>query len=303
MKINPEIIKKMRTELNFTQAEMAEKLFMSQRQLSRIENGQSDLDMLSFYSILEILGYRTEDFWLLYLETDEYANYRTFKELKNLASQQKFGQIQEKLQELENSPLMNYPFIQQYISMIKARIAPALSVDERIELLMDTISQTIKNFDDRKIKDYKMTFPEVSSVYELANAYSRKEDYQKAIQITGDLLENIDEMKLSQEDKNGIVPLLYLNLGYWNEFIGDYHKGLKYAQLSWAACKETGNFRFIHYSLYRIAKSTFLLGEDEAFYKPWLLRAYHTACGLGDYDVAKTMKEEALNEMGVVIEY
>jgi tetratricopeptide (TPR) repeat protein len=161
---------------------------------------------------------------------------------------------------------------------------------------------TIKDFDEAHLDKFKLTFPELLVAYELATAYSRKNEYQRAIKILSDLLANIENYKLSSEDKNSMIPNLYLNIGYFYEFLGNYQQGLKYAQLTWATCKEYGHFRFVHYSLFRIAYCYFHLGEEESFYKPYLLRAYHVACAIGDYENAKLMKEEGEKKFGIVLE-
>jgi len=303
MKINHELIKKMRRELKFSQEEMAAKLFMSTRQLSRIENGQSDLDLLPFFSILGLLGYHTEDFWLIYLDTKEYEDYKQYRELKKLLNQQQFEKAHIKLQELEQSSLSKYKFMEQYFAYAKARVDPALSFDERLAMLQNAIKLSIKDFDEAKIRNYRLTFPEMLIVYEIACAYQVQGSLEEAIELTLALTEVLDDARISEEDKGNFVPVLFLNLAWFYGLAGDYQKGLKFAHQAWDAEKEYRNFRFTHLSLYNIAKCQFHLGEEEQFYQPFLLRAYHFACAIGDHTFAKEIKESAKVDFGITFDF
>jgi len=303
MKINHELIKKMRKELKFSQEEMAEKLFMSTRQLSRIENGQSDLDILSFFSILGLLGYHTEDFWLLYLDTKEYEDYKQYRQLKKLVNEQRFDEAHVKIQELEQGSLSKYKFMEQYFTLVKTRVDPELSFDERMILLHQAIGLSIRDFDYDKIKSYRLTFPEILIVYEIACVCHLQEKLEKAIKLTSSLVEILDDARVSEEDKGFFVPILFLNLGLFYEEAGDYQKGLKFAHQSWDAGKEYRNYRFMHLSLYRIANCHLCLGEEESFYKPFLVRSYHFACALGDHKFARQIKEGAENDFGITFDF
>jgi len=303
MKINHELIKKMRKDLKFSQEEMAEKMFMSTRQLQRIENGQSDIDILPFFSMLGLLGYHTEDFWLVYLDTKEYDDYKQYRQLKKLVNDQRFEEIYVKLQELEQGPLAKYKFMEQYFTLIKARVVPNLTLDAKMALLHDAIQMSIRDFDEEKIMSYRLTSPEMQIIYEMANVYDLQGKHEKAIELSVNLLEILDDSRASEEDKGLFVPILYLNLGLFYEQIGDYQKGLKFAHQSWDACKEYRNYRFIHLSLYRIAFCQLSLGEDEQFYKPFLVRSYHFASALSDHTFAKQIKESAEEDFGITFDF
>ncbi len=56
------IIKKLRTEKNLTQEELAEKIDISTNYLSKVERGLSRLNTESFLKMAEILSFSLEDF-------------------------------------------------------------------------------------------------------------------------------------------------------------------------------------------------------------------------------------------------
>jgi len=77
--VNVELIKRLRSEMNISQENMAEKLHKSIRQYQRIENGEKPINIWEFTTMMELVGYPTSDLWLLYLETEEYEGYKLYK--------------------------------------------------------------------------------------------------------------------------------------------------------------------------------------------------------------------------------
>ncbi len=57
-----EVIKKARKSAKFTQAELAEKIDMSEKNLGNIENGKQFPQINNFFRILEVLNLSVEDF-------------------------------------------------------------------------------------------------------------------------------------------------------------------------------------------------------------------------------------------------
>lgn len=84
MKINVgDAIKKLRQEVGLTQEEMAESLFVDRRQISRFENGDFKMNAWQLMSILQLLGQPSDDFWLFFLDSEDYEGYRAYRKLKN----------------------------------------------------------------------------------------------------------------------------------------------------------------------------------------------------------------------------
>ena len=117
MKTNSaDIIKSMRKEMGLSQEEMAEQLFISVRQLARIESGEAGMDVWQFITTLELLGSPTEDFWLLYLDSGEYAGYRDYKRLKRQISNDDWSEVKNAIADIEKSMLIKQPTVKQFAS-------------------------------------------------------------------------------------------------------------------------------------------------------------------------------------------
>ena len=65
--------------------------------------------------------------------------------------------------------------------------------------------------------------------------------------------------------------------------------------------KEYNNLRFMHDIVYNMACCEYRLGEEEHMVKTYVLRAYHGAYCLGDYEGAKVIKKDAEESFGIIV--
>jgi len=78
------LIKYLRKKNGVTQAQLAKKLFMTQGMLSNIEKGDAKLSIMDFKVAFAVLGVVTEDFWIVYLNEEEFEGYLLHKEIIQL---------------------------------------------------------------------------------------------------------------------------------------------------------------------------------------------------------------------------
>ena len=62
----------LRKEAKLTQEEASEILQISTRHFARYESGQQKMNIWQFKSYMEALGQPSEDYWLMYLDTEEF---------------------------------------------------------------------------------------------------------------------------------------------------------------------------------------------------------------------------------------
>lgn len=302
MRINGEILKKIRLELDMSQEQLSEKLFMSSRHISRIENGEKGIDIWQFVSLMQLLGYANEDFWLLYLESQEYEIYKLFIKAKRLSRDGKIDELKEVLSSLEKNDISKYSFLAQYVLFLKITVNDILSYKEKKDLFYKAIKMSIMNFDESKIKEYRLTYVEISILNGIAKAYADNEERERAIDILYSIIENIKNSKMSEEDKARIFPYIMFNLSNDLGKEKRYKECIKICNEAIELCQEYNNFNTLPNLLLNIASCLRILGEESQIYKPYLVRSYHTAYAMGFFKDAQKTKKEALEKFGIEIE-
>ena len=300
MKLNSgELIKQMRKDMDISQEDMADRLYISPRQLSRIETGEKSLDIWQFTSLMELLGLPTEDFWLLYLEANEYREYLLYKQIKRLLKERKFLEAKDVLLELENNSLSERPFINQFIAYAKVATDKDMPHEQAIEGLYAAILISRKDFDESKVSEYRLNYNEISILNHLALRLNNSGEKERAITITKAIIESRDSIRASEEDKATHLPSLTFNLSNYLGQAGRYKESLDYCDKAIKVSREYGNLGTVPRILHNMASCYRLLGEEQQVYKTYLVRAYHCAYAIGDNEVANNIKKDAEAKFGI----
>ena len=302
MKINSaDIIKSMRKEMGLSQEEMAEQLFISVRQLARIESGEAGMDVWQFITTLELLGSPTEDFWLLYLDSGEYAGYRDYKRLKRKINNGDWSGIRDIIADIEKSPLIEQPMVKQFIIPLKTMTGFTEPSAEMTNALLEAMRMSKPHFEEDKISQYRMTYNEISIALYMAECLAALGQHDRAVSIVQSMINSRERDKVSEEDKAFICPALYFTLSRILRSAGNYKEALKACDAAIEACREYNNLRGIPEMLFLMADCYHKLGEEEHIYKTHLVRAYHVAYGIGRNDVVAKIKEDALKNYNVIV--
>jgi len=155
------IIKKVRQELGLNQAELAELVFLSEDQLSRIERGKVRADIWLLMKILELKGEPSDDFWMLYLDSDDYDGYLLYRRLRRSLRDDKLDEAGELLEKLEKSPVSEKGFIKQTIEWAKLRLDATLSFEDKLAGFYRALKMPKPNFDESKLAEYRLTYQEI----------------------------------------------------------------------------------------------------------------------------------------------
>jgi len=302
MKVNSgEIIKKMRREMGISQENLAEQLHVSPRHMTRIESGETDMDIWQFMSILELLGQPTEDFWLLYLDTKEYDDYRTYRQIKRFLFERNFSEIRDILPKFEEGILSKQFFIRQFIAYVKVKVDKEISPDQAIEKLYEVMHMSKPGFSEEKISEYRLTYNEIGTLIEFATRLFQMGERDRAIALKVSMIESRENLRASEEDKAKTLPALMSNLSTMLGKAGRYKECLKYCERAIEICREYNNFRLVPKILNNMASALKDLGEEEQIYKPHLVRAYHCAYAMGYTETARIIKKDAEEDFGIII--
>jgi len=293
------LIKKLRKDLGINQEELAARLHIGTRQLSRIETGEKDLDIWQMMTILEALGHPTEDFWLLYLDSVEYENYKEYRRIKRLLREKRYTEVREHLPSFEQSALVKHPFIQQFISQARIEADIDMPPEQAIEELYKVIKMTRSDFDESKIPDYRLSYNEICIIACIVTKLSALGRFEHAISLTKAIIESRERIRVSEEDKAHLLPVLLFNVSTMLGREEKFKESLKYCTDALEAAREYNNFRLVPGILYNMASCYRILGEEEHIYKTHLMRAYHCAYAIGDNRIAKIIKNDAECSFGI----
>ena len=298
---NGDLIRNIRKDMKLTQEAMAEELGISARQLSRIENGESDIELWQFMSIMEQIGQPVEDYWLLYLGTKEYEEYRTFRFLKRLTSDRKYTEAMEVLRRFEAGLLSKQPFIMQFVAIAKVKADKDISDKDAITAMLEVIRMTKPKFDESKVAEYRLTSNEIAALIELASRYFSTGCEEKAISLAESIIESRHNIHASEEDRASLLPALMSNLSTMLGRVGRYEESLRYCNMAKDISTMYSDYRLLPLLLFNSASCQYHLGEEKHVYRTELIRAFHCANAMGQYETAKTIKENAKLSLGVTI--
>jgi len=300
MKVNSrEMIRKIRMDIGVSQEDLAEQLYISQRQLSRIETGEKNLDIWQFMTLMELAGLPTEDFWLLYMDTKDYDDYRTYKRIKGLVWEDKFSEARVLLEELEKTTLSNHPFIRQFIAHYKIETDSEMPREQVIEELTKVMHMSKPSFDESKISEYRLNYNEIGIITGIAVSAAALGDVDRSVALHEAIISNRKNIRASDDDKARLLPNLMTNLTTILGRAGRYRESLKYCYEALDVCRLYGKFRQLPSILVNIASGYRLLGEEESVYRPYLNRAYQCALGIGDKRQIDAIKKTAEESFGI----
>jgi len=291
----------MRKDMGISQESLAEQLHISARHMARIESGNADMDIWQFMSMLELLGQPTEDFWLLYLDTKEYEEYRTYRCIKRLLHDRNFSEVRSILPQFEDSLLSKQFFIRQFIAYVKVKVDEEMSHEQAIEGLYEAMLMSKPDFNKNRISEYRLTYNEIGILVELAGRLAAAGERDKAIALTKTMIEGRENLRASDEDKAAILPALMSNLSSMLSRAKRYKESLAFCNRALEICREYHRHRFVPGILHIIANAYKALGEEEQVYKPYLVRAYHCAYAMGYNEFALAIKKDAEEDFGIII--
>jgi len=300
MKVNSgDMIKNMRMNIGVTQEEFASRIYVSQRQLSRIENGKQEVDIWQFMSFMELLGLPTDDFWLMYLETKDYEYYLAYKQIKNLAWEDKISETKELLDKLEKSPMSKHKFIRQFIDIYRIDLDVKMSHEQAIKENVKAMHICRPDFDEAKVSEYLLTYNEISIIIGIAIHAGALGDVERSVALHKAVIDNREKIRASDEDKARFLPILMSNLSTILGRAGRYEESLEYCHKALDASRKYGNFHMIPNILVNMASGYRLTGEEERVYMTYLNRAYQCALAFGSQKNIDIIKKTAEESFGV----
>jgi len=304
MGISGDIVKNLRKQLNLTQEVFAEKISMSTSTLYRIENNKAEMDMLEYMNILRTFDMPLDDFFLMFLDNQEYQEYKIYMKAYTFFSSLNFSQWQEEISKLKKSLLMDNKYVQLHLAYGRAFASiysrttnPGTYTMDDLEAFLKAIRITINDFDEAKITDYLLEPREFTVLREIVVGLLENSQYERAINICNALLNN--ESIKNRKDFL-IAADVHLVDAYYR--MGMYSNALNMALETYALCLDGGIYANIPAALIFAAVSSKKLGEDEQIYRMYITRAYYFIVLQGINVSILLIKQTAKDELGIDLE-
>lgn len=297
-----EIIKNLREAADFSIKEAADFLGLGPGKYARAEAGDAQLSFWQFKSLAEAAGQDSDDYWMLFLDAKEFEEYQLLHKARRLRSDNKLHELLEFLERHEAGLSERHPLLRQYHRFLSIDLAADMPREQAVGELLEAMRMSREDFDESAIRNYRLTFPESCILAAIASHVFELGDAGRAIAIAKSMIRNRLSSQTTEEEREGLFPLLYFSLANMLGNVGRHEESLAASNEGVEFCREHGNFRWIPKLLHNSAFSLRATGEGEAVYAPLLSMAYHSAFACGLYDEGKTIKENAGTVFGIELE-
>ncbi|MCL2840638.1 MAG: helix-turn-helix domain-containing protein [Defluviitaleaceae bacterium] len=303
MRIKSTILKDFREKANLSQSDIAEKLGATQQRISAIETGATDVSIWEFMQIMQIIGQPTENFWMLYVETNEYEAYRKYRELNRLLRDDtQLDKARKLLPYFEKKKLAKEPFIKQFIAYAKIVTNEEMKAEQAIFELEETIKITFKDYDESQVNGKHMTYHEIKIATEIAFKLNQLGEHDRGIALLKAILEGRENAKTTEDDKRILFPSLMYNLAGFLREAERMEEAIETSNETLKICKKYKSYKSVPWIHYNIACCQRALGEEEYLYKNHLQLAYYCARAHGDNQSATIIKKDAEESFNIFLQ-
>ena len=265
------------------------------------EDSKQFLSIRRFTEVLELLGYPSEDYWMLYLDSKEYEACRMYKRIKRLLRDRKHDDVRDILPNFESESLAKWSFIKQFIARVKVKVDREISNEDAVKKLLEAIRMSTPMFDESRVAEYRLTYNEFYVISDMASRIFETGEKDRAINLVKSLIKSRVNSRTSEEDRATLFPAAMSNLSTMLGRAGKYKESLKICNEAIEICREYNNMRFLPGILHNKASCLKKTGEEEHVYKTDLIRAYHCAYAMGDNEEALYIKKDAEEDFGIII--
>ena len=200
------LIKKLRKQKGISQEDLAYPI-IDRTTLSKIESGKVVPHRRTLEYLFERLGFESNEFIKHFMVPDDLETQLVIDELnQTLSYVVRANPPEEKkifcdkvtglIQQLESkTDYTAHPLNMQFILDFKARLAYNMGEDDKaIALAIEALKITVPNFNENNIADYYFNMNDRNMIKLLALIYNETKQYDRAIDISYRLKENIDKI-------------------------------------------------------------------------------------------------------------
>lgn len=294
-----EYIRQRRLDLGLTQEEVCDGI-CEPITLSRIENGKQTPSRTRINAILQRLDLPDDRYYAL-LSKDELEIEGLEREIMACNIVGRTDEGFEKITLLQQITKPDDQLTQQFILRSKALLGGCSKLyteAEQIDLLIQAIKLTVRNFSLDEIEGHLYTRDEIKIINQIANAYSLSDNNKKAADIFYQLLKYVKKYYHETVTTVGMLPMILYNYARVLDLSGRYEEGAQLALEGKESCVKYGHYQFLSGCLEIYAECSHFLGNDTESAKAYR-QAYYLCEAIGRQEDLEITKQEALRYIGL----
>ena len=172
------------------------------------------------------------------------------------------------------------------------------SPEEQLSMLMEAIRKTVPRFDLEEINRHLYSSNETQIINQIAIAYSKSGDHEKAVDIYSQLLKYAETHYQQITQSAGHLPLICSNYAIELGLCKRYEKAIKIAERGWEASIKYGYYLFLPELIHIVAECQYHLGNTEQS-KTLYTQSYYVYRSIGDQHNCAILQKEALEFLGL----
>lgn len=299
-----EVFKRLRKTKGLTQEQVAESLGYAASTISKIESGKQAPSFASLEAAMQMLGEDSQDYFRFIITGDEQFGYENLINLRHLAVEGRLTELRELATELDGKKPFDEHFFSQFLQYCKIISAQEMSEEVKLELLLETIRITKKDFDIGKIRDYLLTYNEITIINKIAEVYfnlgEKEKEKEKAVQILYGVKDSMDANYANDWEKSRTYPALMYNLSTMLGLSERHDEAYEacHTAMQWAI--KFNKMRVLPSILANLAHCLFIKG-DMSGVRERIHQAYFSARGMEQFRLATLIRDIAKREYNIEI--
>jgi len=286
-----DIIRNLRKNMGVSQEEMAKRLYISQRTYSRIENGETEPDWMEFVLVFTTLGHFTDDFWIMYLDYEEYMGYMQYQRIRKSLLKNNVTEAQQALTAFMQSSLAKLEFMRQFTTAMPLILTETCD-HKLIEGLNKALAISIPAYNP-ETATHNYTYIEIMIINSLATAHSTQGNHDLAASMLQGVVHGLDNntLRITRYEKAMGFPKTIVNLYHILFQAQRYQEAQEQCVKALTIGRQLTHIIYHPDALYFQALCKMHTGALQEEYTPLLARAYHGACGVGQTILARRILE------------
>jgi transcriptional regulator with XRE-family HTH domain len=292
-----EYIAEKRRESGMTQANVAERLALSDSEISRIERGERMTTLSKYRAMFELFGMPLDEALAILLDGGHYGD-DTFNRLRIAIRNEDYDRMREMLAQINEEKLAGNGLFRQLYLYVKTLTGPELDIDTAITKLTEILCITNRDFNLDNISNYRLRFDELMIINGIGKRYINAEKFEEAAKVFQAAMTSMDKFYLNERMKSEIYSVLLYNLSTCYGELGNFKEAERVCQDARKLAARYGKLNTLPFLLNNIGEARRQQGDITGSLDI-AVQAYYVAQTVEKQAFAKQIEIDAKRELGI----